>query len=250
MNPGKSSHQAMTLMELVTVISVISVLAAIAVPNFLEAQVRSKVARTHVDLASLGMALRAYQSDWGQYPPNHPRIQQDLDRLAKRPLGMTTTTLITTDGEADGFTGKSDDGKPTARQVFYGPTLARLTTPLAYMGEIPKDTFGTYRYPNPPVSLILTGIPAGQRTAGYGFAPPFLLLSAGPSLRIQPINPSNGTITIYDPTNGTISHGVIGNAGGQTLRRGFPTEREKPHRPGQVRGGTASGGPPEWQGEF
>ncbi|MEQ8819458.1 MAG: DUF4190 domain-containing protein [Sumerlaeia bacterium] len=49
-------------------------LAAIAVPNFLEAQVRAKVSRTRSELRVLSTALDAYRVDERRYPP-------DLDLL-------------------------------------------------------------------------------------------------------------------------------------------------------------------------
>ena len=39
-----------TLIELLIVVAIIAILAAIAVPNFLEAQVRAKVSRAKTDL--------------------------------------------------------------------------------------------------------------------------------------------------------------------------------------------------------
>jgi len=41
---------AFTLIELLIVVAIIAILSAIAVPNFLEAQTRSKVSRTQADM--------------------------------------------------------------------------------------------------------------------------------------------------------------------------------------------------------
>ncbi len=71
-----------TLIELLIVVAIIAILAAIAVPNFLEAQVRSKVSRARADLRTLAGALESYMIDWNKYPcdgalyswnyPNYP----------------------------------------------------------------------------------------------------------------------------------------------------------------------------------
>lgn len=62
------SHGAFTLIELLMVVAIISVLAVIAVPNYLEATVRARVARVKSDLRATGMALEAYQLDNRHYP--------------------------------------------------------------------------------------------------------------------------------------------------------------------------------------
>lgn len=58
-----------TLIELLIVVAIIAILAAIAVPNFLEAQVRSKVSRVKADQRSYATALEAYCVDNNEYPP-------------------------------------------------------------------------------------------------------------------------------------------------------------------------------------
>lgn len=57
-----------TLIELLIVVAIIGILAAIAVPNFLNAQVRAKLGRCASDLRTLSVALDMYRMDCGAYP--------------------------------------------------------------------------------------------------------------------------------------------------------------------------------------
>jgi len=103
-----------TLIELLIVVAIIAILAAIAVPNFLEAQVRSKVSRTLADMRSMRTALEAYRIDYNNYP-------------------------------------ETDYGVRVPSGVGYG--VYRITTPVAYMTSIPSSPFsedkqGYAGYPN------------------------------------------------------------------------------------------------------
>ncbi len=62
-------RRAFTLIELLIVVAIIAILAAIAIPNFLEAQTRSKVSRAMADMRTLATALECYAVDQnGDYP--------------------------------------------------------------------------------------------------------------------------------------------------------------------------------------
>ncbi len=57
-----------TLIELLIVVAIIGILAAIAVPNFLNAQTRAKVARCYSDMKALSTGFEMYQIDNNSYP--------------------------------------------------------------------------------------------------------------------------------------------------------------------------------------
>ena len=63
-----SAPAAFTLIELIIVVAIIAILSAIAVPNFLEAQARSKISRAKSDMRALATGIEAYSVDWGHAP--------------------------------------------------------------------------------------------------------------------------------------------------------------------------------------
>lgn len=93
----QTRFHAFTLIELLIVVAIIAILAAIAVPNFLEAQTRAKIARVRAELRTYATALGTYHIDYNKYPFS---------------LGGAR-----------------------------GEELTRLTTPIAYMNTLPRDTF-------------------------------------------------------------------------------------------------------------
>ncbi|MBD3265083.1 prepilin-type N-terminal cleavage/methylation domain-containing protein [bacterium] len=66
-----------TLIELLIVVAIIGILAAIAVPNFLNAQIRAKIARVESDHKTIATALEQYRLDNNTYPMD----ADDVNRL-------------------------------------------------------------------------------------------------------------------------------------------------------------------------
>ncbi len=64
-----NNRRAFTLIELLIVVAIIGILAAIAVPNFLNAQIRAKVSRAMSDMRNISLALETYRLDNNGYPP-------------------------------------------------------------------------------------------------------------------------------------------------------------------------------------
>lgn len=61
-------QRAFTLIELLIVVAIIGILAAIAVPNFLNAQMRAKIAKVRGDIKAMATAVEMYAVDHGKYP--------------------------------------------------------------------------------------------------------------------------------------------------------------------------------------
>ena len=208
----KASGKAVgfTLIELLIVVAIIAILAAIAVPNFLEAQVRSKVARVHADMRSVATAIESYAADFNMAPPGW-REHSDLT-----PWGDVLGCYI-----HDRFAANK-------------AALARLTTPIAYMTTIPSDPFQTKALKKagafdttemgPFPFNYDTYAPFGDDYAGGNFVQvknmgyTWCLNSPGPALKDgnsariilnnSALNKDIGHF-VYDSSNGTVSTGLL-----------------------------------------
>ncbi len=180
-----------TLIELLIVIAIILILIAIALPNFLEAQVRSRVARARAEIRTLTTAMEAYYLDWNYYPT---RTQGNID-----------------------FRNRVEAGHNW------------LTTPIAYIESVPRDPFaGTTIYgasDNDNRTYESGGIETGTFPC-LSCMVTWVIYSSGPSQNSEPeLRATNAHVTTesayggnhvktYSATNGTRSPGVIHKYGG------------------------------------
>jgi type II secretion system protein G len=179
-------RNAFTLIELLVTVGIIALLAAIAIPNLLEAQVRSKVSRAKTDMRTLATALEAFHVDNRAYPETIPAA------------------------------GDIESG---------GAWLLKpLTTPVGYLGSLPADPFlptvepeplmppggrKTYHYtssPIPPEPAKMWGVSSNGpdlRCDTWG-----IYKGYSPGL-FYGGDPLHTDWVLYDPTNGTVSRGDI-----------------------------------------
>src|ERR1041384_5513540 len=88
------NKRAFTLIELLIVVAIIAILAAIAVPNFLEAQVRAKVSREINDMRAVATALESYASDCNAFPPHGEILANGTVLFPATQGGLTPTEYL------------------------------------------------------------------------------------------------------------------------------------------------------------
>jgi len=92
-----------TLIELLIVVAIIGILAAIAVPNFLNAQTRAKVANAVSDMKTLETALEMYRMDNNHYPLWRDASGTNINPVNRRLIPLTTPTSYISSVPQDPF---------------------------------------------------------------------------------------------------------------------------------------------------
>jgi len=169
-----------TLIELLIVVAIIGILAAIAVPNFLNAQMRAKIARCQSDLRTVAGALEQYYLDWNSYVEDH---DWPSDRTQRGFFRLTSPT----------------------------PYLAALPD-----DPFPSKVMRNYSEQNPTFEF---GSGNATKPGVQWPAQAYIIISAGPDLvEEEEANdefPFGTIIFSYDVSNGLNSHGDIVRLGGQ-----------------------------------
>lgn len=170
-----------------------AILAAIAVPNFLEAQTRSKVSRASADMRSISIAIESYGIDTNAYPASSSDPSQNFygKFIAQSPELAKVPTF-----------------RPGG-----SPGMMSLTTPIQYMTRMVGDPYA----PAEGATYAFYSTPGGDlQSSGW------ILWSPGPDARYDlnalnireaydPRSPASEMLInlTYDPTNGTMSPGDI-----------------------------------------
>lgn len=217
-----------TLIELLIVVAIIGILAAIAVPNFLQAQIRAKVGRSLADMRSIGLAVEAFRVDTMLDLEDHWDWAEEAPKYQAIGYGHTNLTDETTPA-----TNRS-------MNIVYNV----LTTPVPYIKTIPRDPFltittysqclarnitadacrvlsllrGTYWYADfdgHEGSTIDHSIGAlhPSTARAWGNRPlergEFVVLGVGPDNKPEAISDYLTRGIPYDPSNGLISQGDL-----------------------------------------
>ena len=129
-----------TLIELMIVVAIIGILAAIAIPNFLRFQLRSKTGEARTNLAGIRTAEESYFAEYGQYVAQSAGIPA---------LGGTNvkTTWVT-------GTGFDSMGWAPEGSVFFQYAVTSPAPNTAYSASSASDldgdtTFSDFAYIHP-----------------------------------------------------------------------------------------------------
>jgi len=176
-----------TLIELLIVVAIIGILAAIAVPNFLNAQVRAKVSKTEAEMRNFVTAQEMYRLDNNSYPPHHHTPWQNkylttpISYVASMPKDIFQN-LKTPDQQAWNLCYGEYHREP-----MYNPDGSFMHDPRSRLPNNPAD-----------VARGLTGKP-------YAYE----LWSIGPNQKLDFNVGSITGFTYYMASNGTVSTGDI-----------------------------------------
>ncbi len=204
-----------TLIELLIVVAIIGILAAIAVPNFINAQTRAKVARAQSELRAIGTALETYQIDQNNFP--WPRRGGNVITVV---FELTTPTSYMSSVDFDDPF--APQGKLEQLESLSQGGLFESYVYVHYSGRWGKDgnqCAGRY------------GVPISSCPKGYGMKStgPDLTNNGGVHWALEmkllngEVTPGNPIVTpgmhandrLYNPSNGLYSYGDIVRAGGE-----------------------------------
>ncbi len=175
-------RRGFTLIELLIVIAIILILISIALPNFLEAQMRARVVKVKAEIRSIALAMEQYYLDFKLYP-----------------------------AESEDYAGK-------AGRLHSG--LFWLTSPIKYLSKVPEDPFINH-LETTDANYYETGGVRNARPPCTDCLVTWVIFTRGPDLQENQIPSAAPHCSMYDdnidsysPTNGSKSIGDIFQYGG------------------------------------
>jgi prepilin-type N-terminal cleavage/methylation domain-containing protein len=206
---GLFGRRGFTLIELLIVIAIILILISIALPNFLEAQERARVARAKGNLKTMETAVLSHQLTYGflYSDYNDPATVTRKTRNKSSPFIQLPCPISP-------VIARSKGGLTfiVSQDTFYAANLhCPLTTPMKFMDA--AKTVDPWSDGTIPVGMDSRyEVPAGAR----GDSPKYILYSAyfvsGPDRIaghwLRGSDP-RGIGLVYSPTNGTRSMGDL-----------------------------------------
>lgn len=142
-SPASISFRGFTLIELLVVVGIISILATIAIPNFLEANIRSKVSRMKSDMRTIAIAVETYRIDNNHCPLRRNMLAMAAAITPPGPNGQVDGGIKSFEGDAyyllDGL--EIPELKTATNPFAQVEQLSHLTTPIAYLPSLLPDMF-------------------------------------------------------------------------------------------------------------
>jgi len=201
-----------TLIELLIVVAIIAILAAIAVPNFLEAQTRAKVARVKNDIRTFATALESYRVDSNNYPATPWVNVFDGGIIRVMPNRISTpVAYISSAGIEDPFMISTLGPFQAIRRDGTVETYQELSPDdpanNAYrVYEVTGDRGGFRYYYNSNADPRRSASAQASLAIARNFEGDWIMLSLGPNRKRDLLANS---FMPYDPTNGTSSDGDV-----------------------------------------